>query len=157
MDTQSIYHLALVTHIIGLTLMAGATVTAYIAFKQFWKAYALDNLGAVTIQQAISKFSKLFSIGILLLILSGITMMGITNGVFGEQLWFRIKFALVILVIINGLIMGMRQGVKLRKFLASHTNDSVQAQRLKRNLNVFHISQMALFFIIYILSVFKFN
>jgi len=37
MAIQTIYYSALVGHIVGLTLMAGTTVSDYIVFRQFWK------------------------------------------------------------------------------------------------------------------------
>lgn len=160
MTTETIYHTALVAHIVGLTMMAGTTLMDYVIFKQLWKQYAADKLKALAIGQATVKLQIVFGIGFLLLIISGVTMMYITHGVFGEQTWFRIKFGLIILIVINGLTMGRRQGVKLRKLLPeeiSGTNIGDQLLKVKDNLNIFHISQMAIFITIFVLSVFKFN
>src|SRR5882762_5635819 len=106
MSTQTLYHLALVIHIAGLTMMAGTTLADYIMTKQFWKQFAIDKQQALAINGAMSKLMLLFGIGILLLILSGIGMMWLTNGMWGEQIWFRIKFGLVIAIIINGIAFG---------------------------------------------------
>ncbi len=97
---QTLYQIALVNHIIGLTLLAGTTLVDYILTRHFWKQYFQNPFQAIAINDATSKFQILFGIGIILLILSGITMMGITHGAFGEQIWFQIKFGLVILIII---------------------------------------------------------
>jgi hypothetical protein len=107
-----------------------------------------------------AKIPALFGIGILLLIISGVTMMGITDGVFGEQIWFRIKFVLVLLIIVNGLAVGRGQGVRLRKILSGEKPGGYVEERIlkiKRNLSLFHIAQLSLFFAIFVLSVFKFN
>ncbi len=160
MNTQAFYHLALVTHIIGLTMMAGTTLADYVITRQFWKQYANDKLKGMAINQAMSKFQMFFGIGIILLILSGVEMMAITNGAFGEQTWFRIKFCLVILIIINGLAVGRRQGTKLRKLLsgkAAVENVDAKLLKVRTHLNWFHIAQMTLFTAIFVLSVFKFN
>src|SRR5579859_1515857 len=117
MTTQTIYNIALVTHVIGLTVMAGTTLVDYLITKQFWRQYAQDRLKAIAIHEAVSKFPVLFGIGIILLIFSGVTMMGITQGVFGEQIWFQIKFGLVITIIINGIAVGRRQGLRLKRLL----------------------------------------
>jgi len=158
MTTLNFYHLALVTHITGFTMMAGITLADFVTTKQFWKQYANDKPKAIAINNAMAQFPKFFGIGIILLILSGVAMMAITNGAFGEQLWFRIKFGLVILIIVNGLAIGRRQGTKLRKLLAPG-NESTDAKflKVKSRLNWFHISQITLFTIIFVLSVFKFN
>lgn len=159
MTAQIIYPLALVTHITGFTIMAGTTLVDYLLFKQFWKQFVKEKAKGLAISEAISVLPVLFGIGIVLLIISGVTMMAMTNGVFGEQLWFRIKFGLVILIILNGLLVGRKQGSKLRKILSEDTSgeNDVRLLKIKRNLNSFHISQMLMFITIFILSVFKFN
>jgi len=157
---NTLYQIALVTHITGLVIMAGSTFMAYVLTKQFWTQYARDKSKAIAINEAGSKFPMLFGIGIILLIFSGVTMMAITQGAFGEQLWFRIKFGLIIAVILNGLAVGRRQGLKLTKTLSeegSGTNNEEKLLRIKSNIRGFHISQMIFFLIIFILSVFKFN
>ena len=160
MATQTIYHIALVTHIIGLTMMAGTTLVDFIIFKQFWKQLAIDRQKAIAIRQATAKITRLFGLGFLFLLISGITMMGITHGVFGEQLWFRVKFAFILAIVINGLLFGRRQGLKLKKLLSeagAGEGISTQFTIVKRNLNWVHLAQMFFFITIFTLSVFKFN
>jgi hypothetical protein len=160
MTTLTIYHISLVTHIVGLTMMAGTTFVDYVLFKQFWKQLAINEAKGLAINEAMSKLPILFGLGITLLIISGVSMMAITHGVFGEQIWFRIKFGLVIIIIINGLAVGRRLGLKLRKILsekASEKNVEEKLFKVKSSLSLFHISQMALFITIFVLSVFKFN
>ena|SRR5713226_5470832 len=160
MAIQTIYYSALVGHIVGLTLMAGTTVSDYIVFRQFWKQVPIDRSKGIVIQRAVSRFPLLFGIGFIFLVISGVTMMAITHGVFGEQIWFRIKFALIIIIIINGLAFGRRQGVKLKRYLSEELpgiNGEQNLLRIKRNLGLFHLLQIALFILIYVLSVFKFN
>ncbi len=160
MDTQNIYHLVLVAHITGITMMAGATLTDYVIFRQFWKFYPMDKPRALAIREGMSKLPQLIGMGIVLLILSGVGMMAITKGVFGEQVWFRIKFGLVLLVIINGLAVGRRLGVKLRKLLAAQAageQTESAVMKVKSSLRLFHVVQLSFFLIIFVLSVFKFN
>jgi hypothetical protein len=160
MNTQAIYHLSLVTHIVGLTLMAGTTLVQYIIFKKFRKLAALDYSKGITILDSTSRLPGLSGIGIILLILSGVSMMAITHGAFGEQIWFRIKFGLVIIIIINGLAIGRRQGIKLRKLLDEKISGNlIEARLLKleNNIGYFHFIQLALFLTVFVLSVFKFN
>ncbi len=166
---QTLYSIALIVHIMGLTLMAGTTLVDYVLTKQFWNRYDNDKPGAIAINEAGSKFPMLFGIGIILLIISGVTMMGITRGVFGEQIWFQIKFSLVILIIINGLAVGRRQGSKLKRLLSqetsnthadnfvSQTNFKADLLKIKNNISWFHLSQITFFILVFILSVFKFN
>jgi hypothetical protein len=160
MKTETLYHIALVMHITGLTMIAGTTLVDYTIFKQFWKKFAADKQKGMAVMEAVSKLPMLFGIGFILIIVSGVYMMYVTNGAFGEQAWFRIKFGLIILIIINGLAIGRRQGVKLRKVLSEETTDGSVDGRLlniKNNLSLFHISQIVMLVTIFVLSVFKFD
>jgi hypothetical protein len=159
METQTIYHLALVTHIIAITMIAGTTLIDYVIFKQFSKQMNSDRQKGITIIEALSKLPMLFGIGFILIIISGVYMMYVTNGAFGEQTWFRIKFALILLIVINGLAVGRRQGVKLRNTLSGAGDVNIEENILKvsANLSLFHLSQMTMLVIIFVLSVFKFN
>jgi len=160
MNIQTWYHVALVSHIVGLTMLAGTTLADYIMTKQFWKQFAIDKLQALAINKAMAKLVMLFGIGILLLVLSGVGMMWLTNGMWGEQAWFRIKFGLVIVIIINGIAVGRRQGSQLRKLVlleAAGEHTGAKLLKVKSNINWFHLIQLALFFTVFVLSVFKFN
>ncbi|WP_143306208.1 hypothetical protein [Chitinophaga vietnamensis] len=157
MSTQTLFQSLLLLHIIGLLLFAGTTVVDAVIFRQFWKQYDRGRAGAGIVLQAMSPFMLLMRAGIGLIILTGVGMMAMTHGVFGEQLWFRIKFGLVLLLIINALAFGGRQRNRLQKAMAagdSNTNDMVL---LKGRLNTFHIVQLALLFVVILLSVFKFS
>jgi uncharacterized membrane protein len=158
MNSSMLFPTCLTLHLIALTLMAGTTLVDYITFKTFWKFYYSDKEKANGILQASAVFSRLIGIGAALLIITGIGMMALTNGVFGEQLWFRIKFGLVLLLILNGVFVGRRLGVKIRKLvLLDGPEISIQINALKSNLNRFHIIQLSIFCLIIFLSAFKFN
>src|SRR5687768_13265289 len=106
MTTLTISNIALITHIIGSSVMTGATIQDYSITQQFWKHFATDRSRGLAIREARGRSPQFFGIGIACLIVSGVTMMFITNGAFGEQVWLRIKFGLVILIIINGIMLG---------------------------------------------------
>jgi len=157
---QTLYYSALVTHIIGLTILAGSTLMDYLVSKKFWQQLMLDRERGVAIQEAMARIPLLMGLSLILLIASGVTMMGITHGVFGEQLWFRIKFGLVVTVILNGMVIGRRQTMKLKKIIAATPSINVADEsliKIRSNLNIFHITQLILFIIVFVLSVFKFN
>ena len=148
----------LLLHLIGFMLFAGSTVADFVAFRQFWKQYESDKTKAAAILQGMSKFPAVIRIGIITIVLTGVGMMAVTHGAFGEQLWFRIKFGLVVVVILNGVLVGRRQGVQLRKIAEENTPEAVEkAQKIRGNVSLFHTIQFTLFFVIVLLSVFKFN
>ncbi|MGF7080997.1 hypothetical protein [Mucilaginibacter sp. UYCu711] len=153
-----LYHLFLTLHLAALIVMAGTTLIDYIAYQTFWKLFDQKKEVPTDLLQLMNKLPRLLGIGAAVIITTGIGMMALTNGVFGEQLWFRIKFGLVVLIILNGLLAGRGQGIKLRKLLNEDIADVTgQISRVRVNLSRFHLMQLAMFLAIIFLSVFKFN
>ena len=160
MQIHTFYQLSLVLHIIGLTMMAGTTLIDYVVIRRFWVQLAIEKQRGLVLLGLLSRLPVVLGIGFLLLVLSGVSMMGITHGVFGEQLWFRVKFALITCIIINGIALGRRLGVQLRKVLATELSPLEEAEKLSRirkGLRLFHFLQLSFFLVIFVLSVFKFN
>lgn len=170
MATQAIYHLALITHITGFTMIAGAVLVDYVITKQFWKQYTGSRQKEPAADQPMSVFPMLFSLGIyvpvlfgvgmLLQLISGIGMATMVRNVFFEQLWLQVKMVLVVFIIVNGLAVGKRQGKKLKGLLIEETsggNVGAEISRVKRNIHWFHVSQLILLVTVLVLSVFKFD
>ncbi|HEY5745413.1 MAG TPA: hypothetical protein VIU12_05005 [Chryseolinea sp.] len=158
MTTQTLYHAFLLFHITGIILFIGTTVADYLAVNQFWRHYEQDPLKGQAIWQAVSKFSVLMGVGMILIIITAVGMMAFTHGVFGEQVWLRVKVPIVLLTILNGVLIRRGQGAKLSKILQqTGVGISQQIQNIKRNLSIFHAVQLVMFFAILLLSVFKFN
>lgn len=158
MNTIILLSSLLIVHLAALVVMAGTTLIDYLGYQTFWKLYDREREKSSGVLLFLNKFSRLIGIGAALLVLSGIGMMALTHGVFGEQLWFRIKFGFVLVLIANGILVGRRQGVKLRKAIDLNESGLPQLMdRIRGNLKKFHIAQLFIFFIIILLSIFKFN
>lgn len=158
MNTSTFLPALLVLHLTGLTIMAGTTLIDFTIFKTFWKYFDKNTEKSKGVLAGTSKSSRLIGIGAALLVITGIGMMALTHGVFGEQLWFRIKIGIVLILMLNGIIFGRRQGEKLRAIINKDgAYLTEQVNRIKTNLNIFFAIQLALFFSIVFLSVFKFN
>ena len=156
MVTQTIREIFLVFHLSGFALLAGTFVADTVTLNHFWKQYYHNKYNAIAILPAMAKFPKLMGIGFGVIILSGIGMMAMTHGVFGEQLWFRIKFALVITILILRLL-SSKQRIALRKETANEIETPGKLKKLKSNLDINNGLQLVLFLSIVLLSVFKFN
>jgi uncharacterized membrane protein len=159
MSTTTIFHVSLVLHIIGITIMAGTTLADAITYRQFWKYLQFDKQKAILINSVSAKFPRFIGIGAGLLILSGVSMVASLHGVVAEQLWFRIKMSLVLLAILNGLLVARPQALKLKKMLASDliSNNSNEFSMIKKRITVIIAIQIVLLLVIFILSVFRFN
>ena len=158
MTTQTLYHACLLFHITGIILFIGTTVADSLAVNQFWRHYEQDPSKGQAIWQTVSKFPALMGAGMLIIIITAVGLMAFTHGVFGEQVWLRVKVPIVLITILNGLLIRRRQGSKLSKILQqTGAGISQQIKNIKRNLSIFFAAQLVMFFTILVLSVFKFN
>ena len=148
----------LTIHLTALTVLVGTTLIDYLSYRTFWKNVSIDQQRSAGMLQLTAMFSRLAGIGAGLLIVTGIAMMAVTKGVFAEQLWFRIKFALIILLILNSSLVGRKQNLRLRKaFVQMPVTPSAETQQIRITLTRFHVVQLTILFTIIVLSVFRFN
>src|SRR5262245_33259082 len=113
MSSLNLLHTALIFHLIGLILLAGSTVLDFFTMLRFWKKYSLNSSDAFVIREVQLVFPAAGRTGTALLVLSGISMMAIMHGAYGQQIWMRIKIGLVVLVILNLLLVRRRNGARL--------------------------------------------
>ena len=155
-----IYNAAIVLHIVGITLMAGTSFLDFITFRAFANQYVVDNGKGLVLERYLYKLQRFLGIGMLLILVSGITMMAKMHEVWGAKLLFRIKMGLLLLVILNGLGLRSRMGKRLRKMTAPSAAVNAEDERwtrLKRSFAGIQLIQLFLFLLIFTLSVFKFN
>jgi len=160
MNSGQLLHFSLVFHIIGLTIVGGSTLVAFVVQNQFWKQYEQDAGKAIGVMVANAKVPRITMIGLLLLILSGMSMMIITQGAFGAQLWFKVKMIVMLIIILNAVILSRNSGVMLKRLITKNTNDEETVPVLtaaKWKIRIFYLIQLSLIVTIFVLSVFKFN
>jgi len=156
MMTTAFYNTALVTHVVGITMMAGTTFIDFVTFRTFLVAFKSNRDKSLVLEHYLYGLQRFLGIGMLLILVSGVTMMVKLHEVWGAQLWFRIKMGMLLLIIINGLALRRRAGSKLKNALADNTI-SEKLTGIKRQFTLIQVIQLLLFIIIYVLSVFKFN
>jgi uncharacterized membrane protein SirB2 len=150
--TMNLYLFSLFVHITGISVAAGTTFVSFLVNRRFWQAYGTNRVKALTLVELSSRFPRITGLGIGLLLLSGIYIMYLTKGAFGEQLWFRIKMVLVILVIIINIVINI-----LEKRVKGMVTAEVNAAGLQRKVTSYYLVQLFLFLTIFVLGVFKFN
>ena len=157
MKTYLILRTLLALHIAGLVIMAGATVTDYLTFKTFWKFADHGDNRALSLLPLMAKYGGLVRTGAAILFLTGTGLL-VMEGAWWEQLWFKVKMALVILLVLNGVFIGNKQGHKFREMIAGNAPDFIQRTTdIRGTLNRFYIIQLAIFFIIILVSAIKFD
>jgi hypothetical protein len=158
MNTFILLQICLVIHLTGLALMAGTTVSEYVTLKAFRKILSAGNEKAMSLLQLMKKLSVLLGLGVALLILSGTGMFIITGGAFIHQFWFKVKLILILVLILNGFLVGSRQELKLMTSINENGGRlNEQLSKAVSNLSTFYKIQMGIFFIIIVLSIFKFS
>lgn len=158
MNYSLILQTCLILHLTGLTLMAGTTVVDFIIFNNFYQKFETEKDKALAYLEIMPKLSILTIAGGILLIFSGTALFSVTQGVFAEQFWFRLKGCLILLIILNGIFWGGKQGTILKNIIKENGQDlyhKVNSVALK--LRLFYVIQATLFFLIIILAIFKFN
>jgi uncharacterized membrane protein len=160
MNTFNIFQPALVLHITGIVMMVGVTLADFSAYSQLKRFIPHEKERAIHLYRAARYFPLLMGIGGVLIVLSGITMMVAVKGVFMGQLWFRIKLAVLLLIIANFLLTGRSSQIQLRKWLAAPAEvvgGEPGITAITKRLTLFYSIQLAFFGLIFILSVFRFN
>jgi hypothetical protein len=154
--STTFYNIALVTHVIGITIMAGTTFIDFMTFRFFCSIFKTEKDKALVVENYLHTLQRFLGIGMLVILVSGITMMVKLHDVWGAQLWFRIKMGVLVLIIINGLSLRRMAGSQVKKFLVNNSG-AKNWSSIKRNLTIVQIIQILLFIGIFVLSVFKFN
>lgn len=150
-------HWYLVLHITGFTLMAGTIAADFVLNRRLGKYLLTDKGKALSMLEAAAAFPALIGIGGLLLLTTGIGMVVLFKGVVARMLWFRIKMILVVLVALNGSLVLRKQAGRLKVLLAENGNaGNHQILTLNRTMSIFHVIELLLFLVIFILSVFQF-
>ena len=153
MNTPLFIRTLLALHLGGLTIMAGTTVVDYFTFKTFCRMTDEGNNRSLGLLPIMARYGELVRIGAAILILTGIVMLVLANGVWWGQRWFKIKLALVILLILNGMFVGNIQGLKFRKIVMDSPALVQQIVDVRANLNRFYLMQLTMFLLIILISV----
>ncbi|WP_460983819.1 DUF2214 family protein [Spirosoma fluminis] len=148
----------LVMHLSGLVLMAGTTVTELVVFRTFINLLKTNGKASVGLLRLMSGLGTILLAGGVLLVLSGTGLMIITEGVFLHQLWLQIKLGLILLLPLNGLLVGSPQMKTLTNNLSAEgVVLSSPITPAVTKLNRFHTVQTLVFLAIIILAVCKFD
>lgn len=110
--------------------------------------------------QAVSKLPRVAGLGLLVLIISGVTMVAASRGIYGQQLWFKIKMMVVLLIIATSIFMTRGLERRLHKLVLEDMakgNVTLQIGTLTSRIGYVQLSLLAFFVVIFVLSVFRFN
>lgn len=158
MDAFMLRQVLLVLHLSGLVLMVGTTVTEWVMFRWFVSLLTKQDKAALSVFSLLSGLGRLLLAGGVVLVLSGVGLTILSEGVYLRQLWLLVKLGLILLLPLNGLLVGSPPMKQLStSLLAEGVGLRLGIQPAVRKLTLFYIGQLFLFLIIIILAVFKFT
>jgi uncharacterized membrane protein len=159
MELYYLLKLALTLHIIGLTIAGGISIANYLSYRRFWREYVFNKSKAFAVLEGIMKYPRIIAIGLILSVISGITMMNLAFSAFMYEAWFHVKLSLIIIVILNTVLI-YRFTKRIRKNLISKDDEIILQQKvgmLRKKVQISVLFQLALFFLIFVIAVFRFN
>jgi len=143
--------LLLAVHLCGLVIMAGTTVVDYLTYKTFCSLVDAGDVLARGLLSVMARYGSLVRAGAGILLLSGIIMVVLNNAWLGET-WFKVKLALVIILVLNGAFIGNGLGMKFRKIALCDITLVQQNAKIRTELNWFYIIQLILFLLIILVT-----
>lgn len=153
---KTTYNIALSLHLVGVTTMAGAALYRWILLRTMHENQPGDQ--QIFLFQLMRQLSKLLAVGFVILLFSGSTMLYLVNGLFETQLWFQLKLALLLWLVIGGAIFQNRYEKRLLRLLTTPTSDfSLVVQKKVSQLLWWLQTDLLAFLVIFVLVIFKFN
>lgn len=151
-----LFRIILGIHITGIVIMAGTTMIDYLTYKTFWKLADAGNPHAVGIIPLMARYGAFIRAGAFTLFLSGIALLVMEKGASWAQPWFKVKIVLVILLLLNGTLVGNKQGHQLRATVTAHTPDFLAyTAGIRENMDRFYPIQLSLFFLTIMVSMIR--
>jgi hypothetical protein len=153
----SVYLIIKIFHLFGFIIAVGTTVASTVAYKYFWRQYDADRTRVAPIFQLIQGVQVAGMIGMITLLLAGITMLIMAEGAFTSMLWFQIKLGLIVLIFVNGLTLGRKTAVALKALVEQQSTlaPGLDVRAIKGRAQLFSILQLTIFASIIILSILR--
>ena len=159
MDSQTLYQIAKTFHLAGFIIAVGVTLTTFLAYNQFWKLYAVNHGQGLAAFKTFKLIQTVGMVGLMIVLVAGISMLAISNWTFIHSLWFQLKLGLIGLIFLNGFTLGRTSTLQLNAFLTKDSHiahqENQEAKRLKNRLRTFQMIQICIYSIIILLSVFR--
>jgi len=147
------FRILLALHLCALVLMAGTTVIDYVSFKIFCSMTNAETGNASGMLPLMGRYGGLVRTGAVALILTGVIMLAINSSLW-DELWFKVKLALALLLVLNGIFIGNNLGMKFRRMAAGNIL-SEDGRTVCAYLNWFYLVQLSLFALVIFVSIIR--
>ncbi|HVU98747.1 MAG TPA: hypothetical protein VHE34_26175 [Puia sp.] len=148
------FRAVLALHVMGIVVMAGTTMIDYLTYKTFWKLADAGDARGLGLIPLMAKYGAFVRAGAVMIILTGLLLSMQEKGLFWGQSWFRIKMALTVVLVLNGMLVGNRQGNQLRDTVSAHVADFARyTMDIRVSMNRFYPMQLILFLLLISISI----
>ncbi len=154
----SLFSIGLFVQIIGITCIAGGSVGGLVLETQIWKHVHSSPEKVVVLSPLMPKYPVIIQAGTLLMLISGLIMLGSTHWVMAHQWWFIIKMILVVSLVLNGLLVAKPNAKKLQRLIPRIISGEPlfsEVRQVKKRLITFHVSEMTMLLVVYLLVIFR--
>jgi hypothetical protein len=175
-----LFAIGLFIHIIGITCIAGGSVGGLVLELHLWKLIRQTPEQTSAVGPLMPQYPIIIQVGTLLMLVSGLMMLAALGWGGASQAWFIIKMIFVLALILNGRFVAKPNGEKIRtlipqlirqqtipvdlgvgeRLLESETRMGQAVQKeletTRKKMIAFHISEMTLLGLVYLLAVFRF-
>lgn len=154
-----LFSIGLFIHIIGITCISGGSIGGLILESHIWKQVRESPNNVHILGPLMSKYPIIIQAGTLLMFISGLIMLGALGWEVVSQWWFIVKMAIVVALVLNGTLVAKPNSARLRMLVPSlikGENVAVQIGKVKRNMTLFHISELTMLLLVYLLAIFRF-
>lgn len=173
-----LFSAGLFIHIIGITCIAGGSIGGLVLETHLWKLIRQTPEKVPAVAPVMPKYPVIIQVGTILMVISGLMMLASLDWFVASQWWFIIKMILVAALVLNGMLVAKPNGEKLRMLVPKlirakavpagfgeelsensvETEITIQQEleTVRKKMIAFHISEMALLVIVYLLAVFRF-
>ncbi|MEO9005415.1 MAG: hypothetical protein ABI288_11795 [Ginsengibacter sp.] len=153
-----LFPIALFIHIIGITFIAGGSIGGLLLEKYIWKSIRESPEKVPVFGPLMVQYPAIIQVGTLLMLISGLMMLDALGWVVAGQWWFIVKMILVVALVLNGMLIAKPNSNRLLILvprLVNGENVKVEIAKVKKNMTWFHISELSMLVVVYLLAIFR--
>jgi hypothetical protein len=151
-----LHQIGLLLHIVGIFCLAGGSVGGQFVEALFWRYVRESSEKAPALGPLLQRLPVVIQIGSLLMLVSGLLMLGSVGWAYWGQGWFFVKIALYLLLFLNGLLVGKPLGMAIGGQMRHYPTSSASLLLLRPRMQRFHITQTFLILALLGVTMFRF-
>ena len=150
-----LFHIGLFFHMIGIMIASGGSIGAILTERLLWKSIDNRSANAGELVIGLQNSTRIILIGLVVFILSGLTMLYALNWILLKNPWFDAKLFCFMLLPLRGFFFFISTVSRLRCELEGENYNLPELMKMKWTMKRFHLIQFVLVATIIFLVIFK--